>query len=286
MLLVQSLMMGYQQHQPNLSNLVQPTTMWHSYLINLDKNRTRLDNSRRQFDAHDIKFTRIDAVNGWMLDETEIARVYDAKTANRRYKYPLIKPEIGCYLSHIEAWRAIAESGEQGGFVFEDDFEITSPLGPILEHLSSDKNAQGWDIVKLFSIKKTPKIIATQPLTGDYNLVVPYQVPTCLLGYGITAIAARKLVETSTPFFRPVDEDHKFFWEKDLAVSLVSPSPVVVGDQQAATGTIGDERKSGVRANTINRLTRSVKSLAYQLNYKSRLHYHRKFGSAKFRSQL
>ncbi len=131
--------------------------MWHSYLINLDKNKARLENSARQLDAENIAFTRIDAVNGWAMDEKQIENVYDARAARQRYKYQLIKPEIGCYLSHMEAWRIIAESGENGGFVFEDDFEIVSPLSPILEQLSDAD--QDWDIVKLFSIKENPKNI-------------------------------------------------------------------------------------------------------------------------------
>ncbi|MCP4071746.1 MAG: glycosyltransferase family 25 protein [Hyphomicrobiales bacterium] len=249
--------------------------MWHSYLINLDKNKARLENSARQLDAENIAFTRIDAVNGWAMDEKQIENVYDARAARQRYKYQLIKPEIGCYLSHMEAWRIIAESGKNGGFVFEDDFEIVSPLSPILEQLSDAD--QDWDIVKLFSIKENPKNIKSEKLDTIHDIVTPYQVPTCLLGYGITASAAKHLLETSVPFFRPVDEDHKFFWEKDIKVSLVTPSPIKVGDQQAQTGTIGSERSSGIRTSLMARIARSYKSVAYQINYKLRLHFHRKF---------
>jgi len=244
--------------------------MWHSYLINLDKNHARLENSRRQFDAEKIEFTRINAINGWELDEEEIARVYDADMAARRYKYPLVKPEIGCYLSHIEAWRQIAESSEEGGFIFEDDFQIISPLAPVLEALSV--STENWDIAKMFSIKTHPKIIRETSLTPFNDLTVPYQVPTCLLAYAIRADTAKKLVETSIPFFRPVDEDHKFYWEKNLRVNLVHPSPVEVGDQQTQTGTIGDTRRSA------GRQSRFWRNMIYQIKYKSLLHYHRMVG--------
>ena len=251
--------------------------MWQSYLINLDKNKPRLENSCRQFEAENIPFERIAAINGWALDDSAITGVYDRKKGAYRYKYPLIKPEIGCYLSHIKAWQKIVVSGEKGGFVFEDDFEITSPLAPILNELSARED--NWDIVKLFSIKTNPKIVASQTLTPKHNLAIPYQVPTCLLGYGITAKAAKRLIKSSLPFFRPIDEDHKFFWEKDLRVALVTPSPIKVGDQQTETGTIGDERKNGSRTSIINRIISGIKSPFYQLDYKARLFYHRKFGN-------
>lgn len=247
--------------------------MWHSYLINLDKNQARLDNSKRQFAKENIAFSRIEAVNGWEMSDEDIKQVYDARTANLRYKYPLIKPEIGCYLSHIEAWRQIAESGEEGGFVFEDDFKVIAPLAPVLEALT--ESAENWGITKMFSIKKHPKILHWKPLTNYNDLAVPFQVPTCLLAYAIRAETAQKLVKSSIPFFRPVDEDHKFFWEKDLKVSLVHPSPVEVGDQQTETGTIGGARRSDVRKAPLFR------RLSYQMKYKAALYYHRITGNSR-----
>ncbi len=142
--------------------------MWHSYLINLDENKHRMENSKRQFDAENIAFTRIDTVNGWQMDEALIAQSYDANLARRRYKYSMIRPEIGCYLSHIKAWQQITESGEKGGFVFEDDFTICSPLAPILTLLSSPNH--GWDMIKLFSLNKNPKLCSTIIAGGNRSL--------------------------------------------------------------------------------------------------------------------
>lgn len=254
--------------------------MWHSYVINLEQNRARRENSRRQFAEQGVAFSVINAVNGRELDEETVARVYDAGAARRRFKHELTRPEIGCYLSHLAAWTEIVKSGAGGGFVFEDDFEVVSPLAPILAKLTELAGSGGarWDVVKLFSLKPKPRIVDSAPLIDGYQLVVPYQVPTCLLGYGIRRATAEKLLATALPFFRPVDEDMKFFWEKGIAVSLVSPSPVQVGDQQTVTGTIGDSRKTSHRATLGRRLVRSWKGLTYQLRYKALLHYHRGFG--------
>lgn len=70
-----------------------------------------MENSARQLARHGIEFERIEAVDGRSLPDPEIDSVYD-KAANRRQaRYDLIRPEIGCYLSHIEAWRRIAGGG-------------------------------------------------------------------------------------------------------------------------------------------------------------------------------
>ncbi len=240
---------------------------WPSYLINLDANAARLANSTAQFAAHGIAFERIAAVDGRALADP--APQYDAAANAARAKAPLVPSEIGCYLSHIAAWRRIAAGDAAGGFVFEDDFLGDDTLGAVMARLSD--GPRDWDIVKLFSFDQTPKVLSETPLGPDHRLVVPYRVPTCLIGYGIAREAAVRLLAQVPPFFRPVDEDHKFFWETGLTVALVLPSPVTVGDQQAVTGTIGAER----RARKPKGLGTALRSLRYRLGYAARLHWHR-----------
>lgn len=258
--------------------------MWHSYLINMEQETQRYSNCEKQFRQEGIPFTCIEAVNGKLLSAEEIAQVYDHKR-NRKYaKHPLTKPEIGCYLSHIKAWKAILDSGDSGGFIFEDDFRIIAPLKPILEALSKTSEVSGCkqihsgrpsdDIVKLFTLKQNRRVIGQHPLTAATSLVTPYQVPTCLLGYAITARGAQKLIETSLPFFRPVDEDHKFFWEKSLKVGLVHPAPLEIGDQRAVHGTISSSRAQANSAG-LQGIANILHKLSYQLDYRTKLLYYR-----------
>jgi glycosyl transferase family 25 len=247
--------------------------MWPAYVINLAANTRRLDESGRQLSAQGISWTRIDGVDGWALAADEIARVYDQRRNQTRAKHPLVAPEIGCYLSHIAAWRAIAAGDAPGGFIFEDDFAADAALARVLDLLSAD--AGGWDMVKLFSFKPEPRLIAPRPLDADHQIGIAYRVPTCLIAYGITRPAAARLAERAIPFFRPVDEDQKFFWETGLRVALVTPPPVTVGNQQADTGTIGDARRRATRAARRSPLADAWSAFLYQLDYSARLHLSR-----------
>jgi glycosyl transferase family 25 len=243
--------------------------MWPSYLINLVDNIAQLENSAAQFKAQSIPFERIDAVNGWALSSDEIAQSYDVE-ANKTYaKAPLVASEIGCYLSHIAVWSRIANSEAAGGFVFEDDFLADDTLGVTLTDLSVAQS--DWDMVKLFSFDQSPKVVSEATL-GTKRLVIPYRVPTCLIGYGMTKQAAQKLLTQIPPFFRPVDEDQKFFWETGLKTALVLPSPIVVGDQQTATGTIGAQRRK-LKPKGLSVLW---SALRYRLNYALKLHWYRR----------
>lgn len=242
--------------------------MWPSYLINLADNVERFARSQAQFRAAGIPFARIDGVNGWRLTEDEIQRVYDARRATR----PLVPPEIGCYLSHVAAWETVAAADPPGGFIFEDDFLAGPSLAAVLEELSVDSGP--WDIVKLFTLRPEARWLAQRPMGREHRLVTPFRVPTCLLGYAIRKETAARLAQQSVPFFRPVDEDQKFYWEKSLRVGLVLPAPLVVGDQQTQTGTIGDARRAARKGKTPD-LAKLARGIRYQTHYKTALWFHR-----------
>lgn len=239
--------------------------MWPAYVINLADNTARLENAARQLEAQGLPWERIDAVNGWALDEAEMARVYDADRNARHGRHPLVPAEIGCYLSHIAAWDRIAKGDAPGGFIFEDDFAADETLAPLL-HLLAEDDAGDWDMVKLFTFDAEPRIVAERTL-GDFRLVTPYRVPTCLIGYALTRDAAARLVARAVPFFRPVDEDQKFFWETGLRVALVLPAPIAVGDQQTVTGTIGKARRAAGKGG----VKQALRGLRYQWNYRRAL---------------
>ena len=249
--------------------LTQTVDMWPSYVINLTENTTRMDNSARQLTARSIPFERIDAVNGWVLPESEIGLVYDAEVNRRRAKHPLLRPEIGCYLSHLTAWRRVAEGESAGGFIFEDDFLATEDFAEVLSRLCEDE--RDWDMVKLFSLDQAPRTVTRRLLSPRHEIVVPFRVPACTMGYGLTREAASHLAKRAIPFFRPVDEDQKFFWETGLRVALVLPSPVGVGDQQTMAGTIGEARRSSAKRGG----AQAWCSLIYQFRYLALLHWHR-----------
>lgn len=252
--------------------------MWPSHVINLAGNTGRMARSAATLQAAGVVgWSRLDGVDGRALSDAEVAAVYDEKANRRRARHPLVRPEIGCYLSHVAAWRAIAAGNALGGFVFEDDLSARPDLGEVLALLSADP--VGWDMVKLFSFDPEPKMRKVRPLGPGHRIGIPYRIPTCLVGYGLTRAAAARLADRAIPFFRPVDEDQKFFWETGLRVAIVTPAPVAVGDQEAATGTIGEtRRREGRRGSPLARLWRSAR---YQIGYQARLHYHRLIGTGE-----
>lgn len=246
---------------------------WPVFVINMAGSITRMTQAASELERLSIPFTRFEAVDGRALGTEELARVYDPVANARRSRHPLIGGEIGCYLSHVALWERIAAGDAAGAIILEDDFVAADDLAQVLDAIARDHG--DWDIAKLFSARKRQKLIAPRPLVPGRDIAVPYKVPNTTLGYAIRRDAAARLAARALPVSRPIDEDHKHFWELGLRVALVAPPPLAFGTQSADGGSI-----TAMRSRTRNRhaggaIRRALHALSYRLRYLINLHWHR-----------
>lgn len=128
------------------------------YVINLARNTDRLKtfmNFVADSDFKDQTITRLPAIDGKSVDlehvvsrEAMPALTHTMLTDSRTSHEQLTVGAVGCYLSHMAAWKAIRDSGKPFGFVFEDDAEVgVHALRDTLAAL--DSLPSGWDILLL-----------------------------------------------------------------------------------------------------------------------------------------
>lgn len=246
---------------------------WPVFVINMSANTTRMAHVTDELARLGVDFTRFEAVDGRALSAEEMARVYDPVANLRRARHPMIGPEIGCYLSHVALWEKIAASGAEGGIIFEDDFTAASDLAAVLAAVSKDDGE--WDIAKLFSARVGQKVMDRRPLVAGREIAVPYKVPNTMLGYAVRRDAAATLAARALPMSRPIDEDHKHFWEQDIRIALVTPSPLAFGVHSTETGTITAARREKTKLKAGTAVTQVWRALRFRLNYLVKLHWHR-----------
>lgn len=116
-----------------------------AYLINLDRSEDRLAHMRAALGRAGVAFERVAAVDGKALGEEALEDFRRARKAAKPEGW--LPGEIGCFLSHLEAWRRIAAGPEPHAAVFEDDLHVAADLGRLLD-------APGWippdaDVVRL-----------------------------------------------------------------------------------------------------------------------------------------
>jgi glycosyl transferase family 25 len=97
------------------------------YIINLDKDIQRLEWMDQQLAAQKLKYFRIAAVNG-----AQILTPRDSYWSDARRSH-FGAAEAGCLLSHVQAWRLIADADDEHGLVLEDDIHLSDDFGKFIQ---------------------------------------------------------------------------------------------------------------------------------------------------------
>ena len=132
---------------------------YHTYVINMERNPERLTHFRASYAASDLAHvpcTTVVAVDGRRVDVakyvtekafSEITR--SEEDGFRTMHYQLTRGAVGCYLSHLKAWRSVAVQKEPYAIVFEDDVafgaDTLAKTNAVLARLPKD----GWDMLLL-----------------------------------------------------------------------------------------------------------------------------------------
>lgn len=137
---------------------VLPLDKFDVYLINMDRNKDRLQHFIRQWMRTDMKkkqFNRVTGVDGKKINigsyvsKRAYKEIKDIESNGYRTKhYQLTPGGVGCYLSHLKTYKMISESENDYGLIFEDDVNIPKDFyvkfNNILRYVPND-----WDILLL-----------------------------------------------------------------------------------------------------------------------------------------
>src|SRR5436853_557536 len=116
-----------------------------AYVINLDRSADRLAHMHDALGAIGLAFERIPAADGATLG----ADLVEDFRRNRIVAKPdgWLPGEVGCFLSHLDAWQRIAAGEDSWAAVFEDDIHLSPDLRPLLD--SPDWIPPDADIVRV-----------------------------------------------------------------------------------------------------------------------------------------
>lgn len=98
------------------------------YVINLDRDQSRLDHMKSRLGDQNIKFIRVPAINKIEAAQLRVLPE-DSKMS------PI---ELACTLSHLKALKMFFDSGEDCGLILEDDVHMAGDLGEFLDRMRID----------------------------------------------------------------------------------------------------------------------------------------------------
>ncbi|KXB31531.1 hypothetical protein AT959_07700 [Dechloromonas denitrificans] len=206
-------------------------------IINLLRSKERRERVIKHLETLGLMGEVFSAIDGRQLPEDEIAAVYNAERAKTTEWGELTRGEIGCALSHRAIWQKLIDSHDAGWLIIEDDAVLPTDLPIWLQRLS--ELARNGDVIPLVKTSPTPYFFRKVKLDSRW-LVYPNQSFIAATAYYITPLAARRLLEASTPIWFPIDCWYSTPGFKGVTpVRAVWPEAVGVLDESVEASTIG-----------------------------------------------
>ena len=154
-------------------------------VINLDSEKERMAFQQEQLQRLGLPFTRLTAVS------LETLSADDYRQHVNGWQRPLRKVELACFLSHLNAWRLVIETG-QPHLILEDDALLSCHIQEALEHLESSDceyaTLETRQRTKFLS-KKTTRI------SEHFHTAFLIQDKCGAAGYVLSPTGAKKLVD-------------------------------------------------------------------------------------------
>ena len=173
------------------------------FVINLAASPQRLDSAKAELDGAQIDPTRVDAFDGREIDLAQFAP-YDDSKARRFMGRSMTQGEVGCYVSHQRAATAFLESGDEIGFVFEDDIalqpEFKTAVPKLIEWLRARDD---WYCVNLGATRL--KITSPMAEVAGIEVLRAHYFPMLAHALIWNRAGAKAFLAASEPIFCPAD---------------------------------------------------------------------------------
>lgn len=192
------------------------------FVINLNRDPDRLACMLREFERVGLTFERLPGIYGTDLPPALYPYFCDSEGA---LASPLRRGEIGCYASHLTAWRNIVSRDlAPGALICEDDIILPDDMPDLVDSLI-EAAPSGWDIIRLSSRNKKAVSVVAE-LHGGYRLVRCWKISVNAGSYLISRTGAEKMLR---PVLRqnPIDVDISRPWLFGMNTYGVVPRPII-----------------------------------------------------------
>ena len=202
-------------------------------VISLQRSPERRSKVAGELGRTNLRWSFLDAVDGRRLDLGTVP--YSVRKVERLLGFGLTRSEIGCYMSHMAAWRACVERNEPT-LVLEDDFVLQPHLHEVLHTLLT--RCTDWEMVRLQALIETEDQLVRE--FDTFRLVRNTGDPLASTAYLVQPNAAKRLLEASTEIYEPLDHFIEHLSKHGVEMLAVKPYPVIVRDLRPTASTITD----------------------------------------------
>ncbi|XP_023651434.2 procollagen galactosyltransferase 1-like isoform X3 [Paramormyrops kingsleyae] len=188
------------------------------FMINLQRRSDRRQRMLQSLHEQEITCKLINAVDGNALNASQIQSMGIQMLPGYSDPYngrPLTKGELGCFLSHYNVWKEIAEHKLKTSLVIEDDLRFEVFFKRRLQNLMNEVESHGLDWDLIYVGRKRMQVDHPEKSVPKIHSLVEADYSYWTLGYMISLRGARKLLKAD-PLSRmlPVDEFLPVMYDK------------------------------------------------------------------------
>ena len=191
------------------------------YVISLARAKERRENMRRRLDALGMPYEIVDAVDGATLNLEDYAHRLRQNECRVKHGYELTRGEIGCYLSHHNLWKRIAEGENEHALILEDDAVWDDDFAEVVGELL--RCEWHWEAVLLSADKPRPIDAVLCSLPGGRKLVRYKRRAWTAAAYLLSRSGAAKLRDYGEKINAVVDCVYFEYWKNGVAFYCVHP---------------------------------------------------------------
>ncbi|XP_028828060.1 procollagen galactosyltransferase 1 [Denticeps clupeoides] len=180
------------------------------FLINLARRADRRERMLRTLRELEVGCKVTAAVDGKALNISQIAALGIKMVPGYNDPYhgrPLTKGEVGCFLSHYNIWKEIAERRLKTSLVIEDDLRFEVFFKRRLQNLMQEVESEGLDWDLIYIGRKRMQVEHSEKSVPNIHNLVEADYSYWTLGYMLSLKGAEKLLKAE-PLTKmlPVDE--------------------------------------------------------------------------------
>ena len=217
-------------------------------VISLKRSLDRRRKVEQELQKVPFTWAFLDAVDGSAL--TGPPPEYQSSKVKLLQGYELTPNEIGCYLSHKEAWKTCVGKNIPT-LIFEDDFVLSPEFENVMHSLLC--NEASWNFVRLQGLYEVPFQEVVQ--IDGIHLVKNTGDAVGATAYLLKPQVAKALLDAAENIYEPVDHFLEHHQKHDLEFLAIRPYPVGI---TKAKSTIDDRDERA----PIKGLRKRIRSMA------------------------
>ena len=183
----------------------------------------------------------IEAIDGSKADN-DFSKSYTPRLLRPYYPFNLRSAEVACFQSHRKCWQEILDQGLEAALIVEDDVDIIDEEFMSAVKLAMKEIKMG-DLIR-FPVKPREKPRNSSVKRDNISIFEPTLVGLGTQAQIVTYDAARRLLERTERFDRPIDVYLQLRWKHGVRILTLWPNGVREHSSSLGGSLIGKEKNN------------------------------------------